>query len=216
MHHEVSMSAQMKIGLVIVALAAVCILSLLAPLEVQKSLKEEGSWIELSTFAAYAAALAYILVHRLYADLKWIFWLIALLLMRELDFDARFTDAKITKSEFLLNTDVPLLQTFYGFSLLAFVAFVAFKVVTIHGKNFLAEAKAASSGAMASILAIVAAVSSKVIDGARRKFGYVGVELTGNSVIALQLLEEILELGIPLFILVALNEYKKRERLGIN
>ena len=217
MHDKVFWSAHMKIGLVIAAVAVIYILSLLAPLEVQTSLKKEGSWIELTTLAAYVAALIYILAYRLYAQLKWIFWLIVLLAMRELDFDARFTDAKITKWEFLLNPDISWLQTIYGFSLLAFGAFVAFKVATVHLKNLLVEAKAASSCAMASILAILAAALSKLIDGPRRKFGYIGAELTDHSVIALQLLEEVLELSIPLFILVALTEYAtKIRRLGFS
>ncbi len=87
----------MKIGFVIALVTATIVIGALAPVDVQSFLKNEGGLIEWATVACYAAALGYILVRELYQKTKWIFWLVVLFIMRELDFDTRFTGGKITK-----------------------------------------------------------------------------------------------------------------------
>ncbi len=194
------------------AITVSLLVSLTVPLEIQTVLIRENGPIEWLTVALYAAALGYILIKRVYQPVKWIFWLTVLLMLRELDFDSRFTDAKITKTGFLLGVDVPILQQIYGLSLLAFVAFVLWKVVATHAVAFWRELRNGTDLALAVLLAVVAAGLSKLVDGGRRKFGYIGVELSEQQVTGLQLFEEILELSIPLLIMVAISFYLRRYR----
>jgi hypothetical protein len=207
-------SAGTRIGLVLAAITVSLIVSLIVPIEIQTILIHENGPIEWLTVALYAVALGYILLKGVYQPLKWPFWLTVLLLLRELDFDSRFTDAKITKSGFLFGADVPILQKIYGFTLLAIVAFVVFKVVATHAAAFLRELRAGTDLALAVLLTVMAAGLSKLVDGGRRKLGYVGVELTEQQVTGLQLFEEIVELSIPLLIMVAISFFLRRYRRG--
>lgn len=201
-------------GLVLAAVTISLIVSLIVPLEIQTILIRESGPIEWLTVALYAAALGYILLKGVYQPLKWVFWLTVLLMLRELDFDSRFTDTKITKSDFLLGVDVPLLQKIYGFTLLAIVAFVLFKVITTHAAAFWRELRSGTDLALSVLLAVMAAGLSKLVDGGRRKLGYIGVELSEQQVTGLQLFEEILELSIPLLIMVAISFFLRRYRRG--
>lgn len=190
------------------------IVSLMVPLELQTILIHEDGPIEWLTVALYVVALGYILLKGVYQPLKWIFWLTVLLMLRELDFDSRFTNSKITKSDFLIGADIPALQKIYGFTLLALVAWVVFKVIKTHAAGFLSELRAGSDLALSVLLAILAAGLSKFVDGGRRKLGYIGIELSEQQVTGLQLFEEILELSIPLLIMVAISFFLRRYRRG--
>ena len=100
----------MKIGYVIALVLATIAISALAPADVRSFLASEGGPIEWATVACYAAALGYIGFRGLYQKAKWIFWLVVVFMMRELDFDARFTTGKITKLDFYRAPDLQLLQ----------------------------------------------------------------------------------------------------------
>ncbi|OYW53576.1 MAG: hypothetical protein B7Y80_14400 [Hyphomicrobium sp. 32-62-53] len=197
-------------GLVIILVTTVLLAGLLAPQNVQTLLKSEGGPIEWATVAGYVAALVYIIIRRLYGPAKWIFWLTVLLLMRELDFDTRFTDGKITKFDFFRSPDVPLVQEIYAIALLGVFFFVVYKVVTTYARNFLDEIADRSQIAMAAMLAIGSAGFSKLIDGPKRKAGYLGIDPSEQSILVFQLLEETLELAIPFLIIVALSHYYQR------
>lgn len=171
--------------------------------------------IELLTVGVYLAALGYILLKGAYRPLKWVFWLTFLLMLRELDFDSRFTDAKITKSEFLWGADVPVVQLVYGYTLLVIVAWVVLKVTITHGAGFWTELRAGTDLALWALLAMMAAVLSKLVDGGRRKLGYIGIELNEQHETGLVLFEEFLELSLPVMIMVGtslfLRRYRRRE-----
>lgn len=194
----------------IIFVTTVIVSALLAPQDVQSLLRSEGGPIEWATVAGYIAALVYIVVRKLYSQAKWIFWLVVMLMMRELDFDTRFTNGKITKFDFFLSPDVPLVQEIYAIVLLGTFFFVVYKVVTTYARGFLAEINDRSQIAMAALLAIGAAGFSKIIDGPKRKAGYLGIDLSEQSILVFQILEEALELGIPLLIIVALSHYYQR------
>lgn len=195
---------------VIALVTSILVLALLAPLPVQSMLKSEGGPIELATVFGYIAALGYILFRSLYDRAKWLFWLIVLLMMRELDFDTRFTDSKITKIDFFQSPNVSLIQEIYAVALLGTFFFVVFKVVTTYARDFSVELRHSTQLGIATLLAIGAAGLSKMIDGPKRKAGYLGIDLSEQLHLALQLLEEALELAIPLLIIVALSLYYQR------
>jgi hypothetical protein len=200
----------MKIGFAIALVLATIAIGALAPPDVRSFLASEGGPIELATVACYAAALGYIMFRGLYQKAKWIFWLVVVFLMRELDFDARFTSGKITKLDFFLAPDLHLLQALYALALLGGFFFVVFMVVKSYGKNFVAEVKEWTPIGQAAILALMAIGFSKLIDGPRRKASYVGIDLSDRAIANAQIIEESLELLLPLMIIVSLSHYYHR------
>jgi hypothetical protein len=200
----------MKIGYVIALVLATIAISALAPAEVRSFLASESGPIEWATVACYAAALGYILFRGLYQKAKWIFWLVVIFMMRELDFDARFTTGKITKLDFYLAPDLQLLQALYAFALLGGFFFVVFMVVKTYGKSLAVEVKEWTPIGLATILALMAIGFSKLIDGPRRKASYVGIDLSDQAIAIAQIIEESVELLLPLMIIVALSHYYHR------
>lgn len=200
----------MKIALVIALVAATIGIGALAPADVRNFLAREGGPIEWATVACYALALGYILVRGLYQKTKWIFWLVVLFIMRELDFDARFTSGKITKFDFYLAPDLSLLQALYAFAVLGGFVFVLFMTIKSYGKSFANEVKERTPIALAVTIALVAVGLSKLIDGPRRKAKYFGLDPSDDAIAFFQIIEESIELLIPLMIIVALTHYYQR------
>jgi hypothetical protein len=187
--------------------AAIVLLLLLASDETLMSLTKEGGLIEGATVASYVLCLAYILGRGAYGELKWIFWLVVLLLLRELDFDSRFTDAKIYKLSFLLNGEVPIAQKLYAVGLLALSLFVVIKVITTYAVSFLDELKSRSNVAAGVVLIGLFTVVSKLTDGAMRKWRYFGLRLSEHGATEFEVFEEISELFIPILIAVTVSYY---------
>lgn len=202
----------MRIGLVIAFITILFLIALNLPADLEMLLLQEVGPIEIATTAAYALALGYILYLGLYSSVKWIFWLTVLLMLRELDFDARFTDRKITSPKFFFDHEIPILQKIYGLILLAVFALVVVKVISTHAAAFLAEMKGRTGLGLAILLAFAVAGTSKLIDGAHRKLAYIGLEISQQGATAFELMEETLELGVPLLIIVAVSIYHNRLR----
>jgi hypothetical protein len=200
----------MKIGFAIALVMATIAFGALAPADVRSFLAREGGPIEWATVACYAAALGYIVFRGLYQKAKWIFWLVVLFMMRELDFDTRFTSGKITKLDFYVAPDLHLLQAVYALALLGGFFLVVFMVVKSYGKTFAIEVKERTPIGLAAILALMAIGFSKLIDGPGRKASYVGLDLSDQAIAILQIIEESLELLLPLMIIVALSHYYHR------
>jgi hypothetical protein len=83
-------------------------------------------------------------------------------------------------------------------------------VVKSYGKSFVVEVKERTPIGLAAILALVAIGLSKLIDGPRRKASYVGIDLSEQAIVIFQIIEESLELLIPLMIIAALSHYYDR------
>lgn len=200
----------MKIGFVIALVLTTIVVGVLAPADVRSFLASEGGPIEWATVACYAAALGYIVFRGLYEKTKWIFWLVVVFMMRELDFDARFTGGKITKLEFYLAPDLRLLQALYAIALLGGFLFVIFMVIKSYGRSFAAEVREWTPIGLAASLALMTIAFSKLMDGPRRKASYVGIDLSEQAIVIFQIVEESLELLIPLMIIVGLSHYYHR------
>jgi hypothetical protein len=200
----------MKIILALLGLALIYALALFGPPEIQSMLAREGSAIEIATVAAYLLFLGLIVFYNRYDDLFWLFWLALLLALRELDFDSRFTNGKVTKLSFFLRDDVPILQKVYGGVLVSAFVLAVVMVVWKHGKGFIAKIRGGSEIAGFISIAMIFAALSQLLDGAKRKLQHLNVDLTKTAATAVQILEEILELGIPIFFVTALWLYLKR------
>jgi hypothetical protein len=109
------------------------------------------------------------------------------MLLRELDFHTRFTTINMTKSSFYVSAEVPLVET------------------------LLADLRAGRAYAVSLALAGFLTVGSKLIDGLARKLGGFGIVLSEHGQYAGDIFEEVMELGIPLFFLIAVFAYFSME-----
>jgi hypothetical protein len=83
-------------------------------------------------------------------------------------------------------------------------------VVKTYGKSLAVEVKEWTPIGLATILALMAIGFSKLIDGPRRKASYVGIDLSDQAIAIAQIIEESVELLLPLMIIVALSHYYHR------
>lgn len=131
--------------------------------------------------------------------------------MRELDFDKRFTTTGIFKSRFYLRPDVPLHEKLIGALVILTLAVLVIMMARRHTRDFIAALRQRSALAVGAALTIALCVSSKFLDGLERKCRDLGFQL--NELIARYSspLEEILELGIPIIMILAFSHYFSRQ-----
>lgn len=166
-------------------------------------LLKEGGAIETLSAVLYLVCAAYMLswVQRARA---WPYVvLMVLFAMREADFDKRFTEVGVLKSKFLFSPLVPLHQKLIGGAVLALALYVLVTIVRRDGLSFVRALHARSVEAWGWAVAIVLVLASKALDGVGRKLADVGFVLDPVIDLHAGALEEVLELGIGIFILLA-------------
>ena len=136
--------------------------------------------------------------------------LMILFAMREADFDKRFTEVGVLKGKFLFSPLVPIHQKLIGGAVIALALYVAYTIVRRDGWHFVRALRARSVEAWGWAIAIGLVFVSKSLDGLGRKLADVGITI--NPVVDLHAgaLEEILELGIGVFIFLACRLMFKR------
>lgn len=134
--------------------------------------------------------------------------------MRELDFDKRFTTTGLFKSRFYLRPDVPLHEKMIGAVIILTIAVLVVMMLRRHAKDFFIGLRNRSVIAMGAALTIFLAASSKSLDGLERKCRGLGFQL--NQVVATYSspLEEILELGIPIIMILTFSYYFRQQRIS--
>ena len=168
----------------------------------------EGAPIEAATVWVYAIGILLIIWKR---PGEWITGnflgaiVILFLLLRELDFNIAFTTEGIFKKRFYTSAEVPVMEkTIVIIILLLFFA-VVFTLLKRYGpwliKNVLSGHRSAWGIFTAFILAFVSKV---MIDGLPRKLAEVGLQTPEVIEKYHGALEEVLELGIPISILLAI------------
>ncbi|TIY11918.1 MAG: hypothetical protein E5V16_02445 [Mesorhizobium sp.] len=170
------------------------------PEDIRKFYLSEGGPIEVFSAAGYLIVVATLVREMSYRDLLKRWYLVAILIamcLRELDFHAHFTTHNITKTTLYISPDVPLLEKLIGATVVIALG-IAFYLLLKNGfRSFVhglrhGEAIAAAVGC---------AVLSKVIDGAPSNLTFLSIHLT--RIYTSTVFEEILELGIPIFLAIA-------------
>ena len=129
---------------------------------------------------------------------------IMLLMMgREFDLDKKLTSIGVLRSDLYLTDMAPVLDRILGLIALAFVATVAIRLVKMGAKEFVAGLRMRTLWAWSIVGALAFAILSKAADGIGRKLAPFGITLESGTSLQMVILEELLELGIPLMLLVA-------------
>jgi hypothetical protein len=168
-------------------------------------IKESGA-LEMSTALLYA-----------YTAMVWLwtrtretwrrYWEVAaimlLMMARELDLDKQMTSAGILTSKLYLTNMAPPVERIFGVLVILFIAIVVCRLIVRSGPQLLSGLRRRALWAWSLIAAVGLAVVSKSIDGISRKLAPFGVHLSDHTNLIMGILEEVLEFGIPVMLLVA-------------
>jgi len=199
--------------IIIISVCTLIILTLIYKLyEHPLWIKENGIIETISAIAYFLAALLMILKGgwAYVKEYNYFFILVIMMGLRELDFDKKFTSMGIFKSKFYLSHDIAFSEKLIGLFVIIILLYSIISVITNHAKGFFTHIKNFSSIHIGILLIIVFAVFSKTIDGIARKLRDFNIILQEQTVLIFESIEEILELGIPLFIISIFLIYHSR------
>jgi hypothetical protein len=132
------------------------------------------------------------------------------LCLREMDFHAHFTTYNITKTTLYVSPDVPFWEKAFGVAVFAVLGLAGYLLVARFGRAFLNGLRRLDVTAIAVVASAFSAVASKVLDGAASNLHFLGIIIPTWQLS--EIIEEVLELGIPIFMAVAVFSYFDRQR----
>ena len=180
---------------------------------------KEGGVIESATALGYFLCVAVMAYRGRLAYIKkyyHIFTLIIFFMLRELDFDTRFTTTGIFKIRFYTGANVPVLEKIIGVMIIALLLYIIFTIIQRHLRDFLINLKKQDIIAVGVFLTCALLGISQCLDGFDRKLKGVGLEVSHRLSLNAGAIEEIAELGVPIIILITLCAYFKKNRVSQN
>ncbi len=185
-------------------------LSLVLEENERKLLLKEGGWVESATVLAYFFCAALMIYKGKLTYLKTyphIFLLIIFFMFRELDFDNRFTTTGIFKIRFFTGSNVPLTEKIIGVVVILLLLYIVFMILRRHTKNFLSGLKNRSIVSLGVLISCIVLAVSQSLDGFDRKLKGFDIIVSKQVSMYAGAVEEILELGVPIFFLLTLIAY---------
>jgi len=176
-------------------------------------LLNEGGIVESASVIGYFLCAAFILYKGSLAYLirfHYLFLLIIFFMLRELDFHKRFTTMGIFKSQFFISNNVPFVEKFIGTLVILLLLYLIFSILYFNLKDFYYGLRNRSTVSLGALIVAILLVASKFLDGIARKLNEVGIEVGGRASMHASAMEEILELGIPIVLLLTFNAYFKQ------
>lgn len=165
----------------------------------------EAGALELASAAGYLLALAVFAARALHPRHC---WPVPVLLLagaaRELDLDKRLTDPGLLQAR-LYTGDAPLAVKLAGLAVVVAILAAAFVLVVRDGPGWVRALSAGARRAWWAVAALALAAASKSLDGVGRKLRPLGIEVAEVLDTAAALVEEVLELGIPIAIVLAMT-----------
>ena len=176
-------------------------------------IKENGVIETLSVIGYFVAALLMLLKGGWYYIKQYYYFFILMIMfgLRELDFHKKFTTMGIFKIKFYLSNKVPVLEKVISLLVIAFVVYIFITMIKNHSKGFLTKIKALSPIYIGISITILLLIFSKSIDGLPRKLSALNIDISQQTYTYFGVIEEVLELGIPLFIIAILIIYFSKD-----
>lgn len=191
------------IGAVLVFISAVLGIMLVLPPEEQVRLKAEGGPIESASAIGYlvlAIALLF-LTEQGFIRRHWhLLVLLCAMASREMDFDKRFTTLGVLKSRFYIGDSVPWDERLLGGGVVLFVLYALWRLVVPNLRTVWLTRWRWDYPVWTVLFAGGFVVFTKAIDGIGRKLAPLGIELSTDVDRLFAVIEEVLELGIPLLL----------------
>jgi len=185
------------------------LLCILLPGDHGDFLIKEGGVIESASVFGYFLCIALIIYRRKTAYARHFFLLILFFMLRELDFQERFTTMGIFKTRFFISEQVPFAEKAVGAMVILLLLYVSISILLRHSKDFFTGLKKRSVVSVGTLLAVIFLVVSKLLDGIAGKLKAFGIALSAQMSFHAEALEEIFEFGVPLLIFFTLNAHFK-------
>ncbi len=183
----------------------------------RKFFLDEGGLIESATALGYFLCITLIVYQGRIAYIKkyyYIFLLIIFFMLRELDFDTRFTTTGMFKLRFFTSSTVPLLEKIIGVMIIVLLLYIIFIILHRHLKDFLINLRKREIISVGVLITCALLAVSQSFDGFDRKLKGLGIEVSHQLSIHTNALEEIAELGIPIIILITVSAFFRKSRLS--
>lgn len=172
--------------------------------EMREFYVSEGGPVQILSAAGYLIVMVTLVREMSWRALSERWYLVAIPLamcLREMDFHAHLTTYSITKTSLYTSAEVPLAEKLFGVSIFAVLGAAFFLLAKNHLRAFREGLRSGDPTALGIAAAIACMVVSKALDGAASNLDFLGldIELTYLSVAV----EEVLELGVPMFLAIA-------------
>lgn len=197
----------MAYGIVLVSLGVLFAATLPLTGEARELWLKEWGIVEMASALGYAACLL-LLIFRRHALILWPFTvMITFFMLREMDLDKQFTTMGIFKSRFYISPEVSVVEKLAGGAVLLALMITGVVILRRYTRPFLSGLRTGSAVAWGGLLAFAGLVAAKSMDGLPRKLDALGIDLGQQATLHAGAFEEVLELGVPVFIFLALMAY---------
>lgn len=189
-------------------------IAVMGPIDAQFLLGESGP-IERASALGYFLCAGYMLAiggKEFFQKYSYIIVLVMLFGCRELDFDKRFTTMGILKSRFYLSADVPLAEKIIGLAVVLLLLWAVAQVVRHHAVSTLTDLRQFTERSIGVAVIVALLVISKSIDGLARKLKPFGIETTEEVSFLAGSIEEVMELGIPIMMILVFHSWLRKSR----
>jgi len=187
----------------------------LLPSELAATLVQEHQPVEILTAVGYLFATCWLILTALVKYERWLIsasFVVALLGLRELDFHSRFTSMGIMKTEFYISPEVPGTEKAIVSILVLIILGILIHLVWTRWTAFLTALKAGDIAAVNLAMAIGFGIITKTLDNNSTSIRKVVALFHNDPRTCVRVVEETMELAIPLFILLAIyHSYWKPE-----
>ncbi|WP_247216342.1 hypothetical protein [Synechococcus sp. C9] len=131
----------------------------------------------------------------------------ALFTLRELDFDKKLGIIEVFNSRFYVSHSLPLTARILALVSLGLVVYIVIFTLYRHSQSFLLGLKRGSRISQGVLIVMVLLFLSNFIDVFVRKLNRFGVTISPATFVYFDALEEILELGMAIFIFLTIDTY---------
>lgn len=133
----------------------------------------------------------------------------AIFALRELDFQKRFTSMSVTKTRFFISPDVSIAAKMIAGAILISSVIILMSFVLKTNATLLNGLRARLKWAFSACAGIGLLAASTVLDNANRHFKAIGIVLSDQLSMVVEIFEEMIELAIPLLFLLALVQWQR-------
>lgn len=202
-------------GLIIIAVIELWVLFL--PPDTYEMVIKENGLVEMSTAIGLLAAACWLFFEGFRHRLSHYFasgTLVFMLGLRELDFHVRFTTMGIFKTRFYISPEVPVTEKIIV-SIIVIIMFAAlYWYARKYGPNFMQNLRNRDNSAICIAITACLAGITKTLDRCSDEInGFFTTFLHLDSATVVRVSEETLELGIPLFILLAIYNLSFKNKI---
>ncbi|MCR8828011.1 hypothetical protein [Pseudosulfitobacter koreensis] len=173
----------------------------------QAALLVEGGPVQSLTVVVYAVCIALILVSWSPATLRSRWNIPAVLLVFifiELDLDKSYFTVGLLKSRQYIGDQVALPERALSFVLIGLIVALVLSILIREARGFLSELRDLNPSALAALTGIALIFVSEASDGIGRKLEGLGIVLPRQMENSAYIVEEVVELGIPVMFAVAI------------